>query len=40
MGIAHLPPVVIARLMQRSWQACRRRLALPAGERDGSARLA
>ena len=25
--IAHLPPVVIARVMQRSWHACRRRLA-------------
>ena len=27
LGIAHLPPVVVARLMQRSWHACRRRLA-------------
>ena len=27
LGIAHLPPSVIARMMQRSWLACRRRLA-------------
>ena len=26
LHIAHLPPVVVARLMQRSWHACRRRL--------------
>ena len=41
LGIAHLPPSVIARMMQRSWLACRRRLAYlrangtrPAGSRD------
>ena len=27
LGIAHLPPIVVARMMQRSWLACRRRLA-------------
>ena len=27
LGIAHLPPSVVARMMQRSWHACRRRLA-------------
>ena len=26
LQVAHLPPVVVARLMQRSWHACRRRL--------------
>ena len=27
LGIAHLPPIVVARMMERSWYACRRRLA-------------
>ena len=27
LGIAHLPPSIVARMMQRSWHACRRRLA-------------
>ncbi len=26
LHLVHLPPVVVARLMQRSWYACRRRL--------------
>ncbi len=27
LGIAHLPPIVVAQMMERSWHACRRRLA-------------
>jgi len=27
LAVAHLPPRVVANLMQRSWLACRRRLA-------------
>ncbi len=27
LSIAHLPPIAVARMMQRSWHACRRRLA-------------
>ena len=27
LGIAHLPPIMVARMMQRSWHACRSRLA-------------
>ena len=27
LSIAYLPPAVIARVMRRSWHACRRRLA-------------
>ncbi len=38
LAIAELPPREIADLMQRSWLACRRRLAYLWARGDGSAR--